>query len=605
MQPLLPLLLVVTVAAGPAGFVRRHPKKPEIDLGIEAQARAYEKACAAGEMASCVGLAGMYYFGYGVPADRSEAERLYRLGCDAGQAQGCLDLGTMYHNGDGVPQDPAAAAVLYRRACEKGLEDACSAAADLQAAIRGGRLLERGLLPRTACDAGDALHCHNLGMDYESGNGVREDWPRAAYFYDRACAAGHEESCEWLERLVRRARRGCRKGEARRCLGIGALHEMGLGVPQELLQATLLYQRACALGSADGCRHRARTIQALREACSSDAEERCPDLAVALRGWTALLLERRCASGDPESCSGLVALYREACQVEDPAACLDAARWAAGSRVLPDAGDLSLAWFRKACKGGSPEGCTAVADELTIAGAGRFSSFRGKDPIESRLLYEQACEAGWAEACRGLADIYADGAWVLPDLHMADTLYLRACQGGSPRACALLERRRVEPGGHAVPAAAHDGSGVVRGVLVYGSQGAPAPGVALVLCRMGETAPRTGLLPNQRLALDGDVARLGFAWVGESHQVDVTRSSLAPVSTDPSGQFEFAEVPEGDYAIAPLGNRTARDTCRVGVEGNERLPRRLSVMEGREVDVGRVTIDADFPTADLSGGSGG
>jgi hypothetical protein len=112
MQPLLPLLLVVTVAAGPAGFVRRHPKKPEIDLGIEAQARAYEKACAAGEMASCVGLAGMYYFGYGVPADRSEAERLYRLGCDAGQAQGCLDLGTMYHNGDGGsaggnPQRPA------------------------------------------------------------------------------------------------------------------------------------------------------------------------------------------------------------------------------------------------------------------------------------------------------------------------------------------------------------------------------------------------------------------------------------------------------------------------------------------------------------------
>ena len=81
------------------------------------------------------------------------------------------------------------------------------------------------------CDQGHGAACNNLGLAYQSGQGVVEDLEQARTAFQRACSDGFAEGCS----------------------NEGVLHEQGLGVPVNLGDAQRLYFQACQRGSALGC----------------------------------------------------------------------------------------------------------------------------------------------------------------------------------------------------------------------------------------------------------------------------------------------------------------------------------------------------------------
>ena len=76
-----------------------------------------------------------------------------------------------------------------------------------------------------------ALGCSNLGLLYQSGQGVNQDYQKAAQLYQKACDSG----------------------EAVGCFGLGFLYKNGQGVRQDFSTAKQYYGKACDLGFQIGC----------------------------------------------------------------------------------------------------------------------------------------------------------------------------------------------------------------------------------------------------------------------------------------------------------------------------------------------------------------
>ncbi len=84
---------------------------------------------------------------------------------------------------------------------------------------------------QTACDHGHAEACSNLGVMYEYGSNVKQDYSKAAGLYQKACNGGDANSCNWL----------------------GVMYHTGQGVKQDLSKSVALYRKACDGGNAQGC----------------------------------------------------------------------------------------------------------------------------------------------------------------------------------------------------------------------------------------------------------------------------------------------------------------------------------------------------------------
>lgn len=77
-----------------------------------------------------------------------------------------------------------------------------------------------------------ALACHNLGVSYDKGEGVRQDYRKAYELYKKTCDM---------------------KYGGLSCAALGSMYENGQGVRQNLSIAKQYYGKACDLGSQIGC----------------------------------------------------------------------------------------------------------------------------------------------------------------------------------------------------------------------------------------------------------------------------------------------------------------------------------------------------------------
>ncbi len=101
---------------------------------------------------SLLGL--MYYHGYGVKRDDSQAVKWFRRAADQGQAEAQFYLGVMSAEGQGAPQDYAEAVKWYR----------------------------------LAADHGEPRAQYNLGVSYAEGYGVEEDNVAAYMWFNLAAS---------------------------------------------------------------------------------------------------------------------------------------------------------------------------------------------------------------------------------------------------------------------------------------------------------------------------------------------------------------------------------------------------------------------------------
>lgn len=225
----------------------RHPPDPR-------RGNLLEKACAAGETASCFEVAREHRDSKR-PAD---ALRVLEIACEKGSGQACYEASESFRTGSEIPADPARAEVLAHKAVG-ALERDCAAPADEE--LRGGQNHPCGLLANL------------LG----SGRGAARDDERVFGLWQTACEQGCSESCRaigdprgyrglLLQRIdlgtTRGAqRRDCEQGNAWACAGAAAeIYLSGNEVSGDPTiakhyeeRATTLFLEACEKGEADAC----------------------------------------------------------------------------------------------------------------------------------------------------------------------------------------------------------------------------------------------------------------------------------------------------------------------------------------------------------------
>jgi TPR repeat protein len=109
---------------------------------------------------------------------------------------------------------------------------------------------------------------------YENGQGVTQDYARAAQLYDQACQGGYMRGCSNLgvmhrdgqgvtqdyARAAQLYEQACQGGYMGGCLNLGAAYYNGEGVSRDVDRALTLMRRACEGGNAQACGN-VRTIE--------------------------------------------------------------------------------------------------------------------------------------------------------------------------------------------------------------------------------------------------------------------------------------------------------------------------------------------------------
>jgi len=233
---------------------------------------AYERGCDAGDGAACK-QAGAAYF----RNDPPKADQYHEKACQLGNADGCLQMaGRMRER-----EDPAAKAKveelqrraeeLYAKRCSAGEAEGCSG---LGNALRRDQedkaeryYVQAAQMWKTRCERGDYEACYRLGIAHEEETGVPMDENRARQLFEEPCAKGHHASCAELAQLAKGSddkdddpraamlfERACNAGLEERmpCREAGFMFADGEGVPVDERRAARLLENGCNLGD-DWC----------------------------------------------------------------------------------------------------------------------------------------------------------------------------------------------------------------------------------------------------------------------------------------------------------------------------------------------------------------
>jgi uncharacterized protein len=265
-----------------------------------------------------------------------------------------------------------------------------------------------------SCSDGSAEACKDLGLMYESGNGVAKDEPRAVKLYRTACNAHYAKGCNDLgnmyldgrgvvkdaPRAIELYSEACNTGEPMGCSNLGNVYANGWDVPKDEPRAVELYTEACNAGNADGCFNLGNMY--------ADALGVAKDEPRAVELYT-----EACNAGNADGCFNLGNMYADALGV---------------AKDEPRAVEL----FTNACNAGVADGCFNLGN--------MYAGARGvaKDEAHAVELYRKACDAGQADSCTNLGTMYQLARGVSQDLPQAATLYRRACDAGSAEGCSDL-----------------------------------------------------------------------------------------------------------------------------------------------------------------------
>ncbi|OBV11243.1 trypsin-like serine protease [Erythrobacter dokdonensis] len=291
---------------------------------------------------------------------------------------------------------------------------------------------------RTACDEGKSSGCAALGLAYLTGAGVPQNRPLAEVLLREACDAD----------------------EGTACMGLGQLYLPRVAFSEEdkamLEQAGSAFDRGCRLGVLDACERVAAILDGTdevaadalrRDTCAKGGTASCRRLAddLSMRDESAAaqteaqrVFARLCRSGDRESCVSharwltqqqerdedsrspeLREIQSLGCRAGDGYLCHDLAMavFAEGSGP-PEQRVEALALFDRACDNESD-----------------FCSIR--TAIHARPLLVQGCEAGRAQDCYALGELYQAPGSPLESAADARAPMGKACEGGIIEACTI------------------------------------------------------------------------------------------------------------------------------------------------------------------------
>ena len=241
------------------GLLYAHGQGVPKDFGKAAEL--FQKAANQGHAGAQNNLGLLYEHGEGVTKDLGKAVELYQKAADQGNsvaknhlADAQNNLGALYEDGHGVPKDLGKAAELYQKAANQGN----------QTAIANLNRLSKPVEPKLS-DQGDAAAQFNLGVQYEHGQGVPQDFGKAVELFQKAADSGYADAQNHLGFLYQNGlgvpkdfgkaadlyQKAADQGNARAQYNLGLLYEGGQGVPKDLKKAAELYQKAANQGDQD------------------------------------------------------------------------------------------------------------------------------------------------------------------------------------------------------------------------------------------------------------------------------------------------------------------------------------------------------------------
>lgn len=210
-------------------------------------------------------LAQLYDAGAEVPRNYAEAARWYRAAAEQGHIAAQNRLGQYLHAGLGIARDPQAALEWLRRAADAGQDPAHGV--DLGRALEdGGGFAAAAEAYAKAAQAGSFDAAVSLGVLYQEGRGVTQDFARALELYGPAAEAGHPRAMNNLGLLLVRGdgteqdyaratalfRAAAEAGLKPAMTNLGVMYENGFGIAQSDALATEWYRRAGRLGQLPG-----------------------------------------------------------------------------------------------------------------------------------------------------------------------------------------------------------------------------------------------------------------------------------------------------------------------------------------------------------------
>jgi uncharacterized caspase-like protein len=167
-----------------------------------------------------------------------QAHELFAKASDLGSSIAAYDLGVIYMNGLDSEKDAAKATFWLKRGVELGDVHAITALG-LFYSIEPDRTHDAqayDLLKKAASE--DPIAMNSVGVFYEAGRQVAQDYAAARTWYERAAARGNEVAMR----------------------NLGSLYERGAGVPKDLVTARSWYEKAAAAGDKESRTH----LQALK-----------------------------------------------------------------------------------------------------------------------------------------------------------------------------------------------------------------------------------------------------------------------------------------------------------------------------------------------------
>lgn len=356
-------------------------------------------------------IATLYIKGLGFEVNGEKAAEWLQKAADLGDASAQFNLALMYSKGDLIARDFDKALPLAKAAAEQGHDKAQQLIDNLKESERdewmrqGVEYYKRGdfqnaaFLFRQSAGSGSAAAAFNLGLCYENGEGVRQDYQKALRWYTKGAELGHP-------------RAQCSAGVLCENGGEGEFEPR----PEEAFQ---WYLKAAEQGNA---RAQVLLASAYRRGFG------CEQDPVAAVQWYTRAAEQNYAQAQYEL--GLWYLERARdLNAEMQSEMLSRARQ----------------WLEKAADQGVEKARKVLAELIRMQGNGKenfveaVEAYKAGNHEKARELYAQCAEEGVAEATAALGQYYEKGeGGIAIDPHKAFEWYLKAAEQGSARALLFL-----------------------------------------------------------------------------------------------------------------------------------------------------------------------
>jgi TPR repeat protein len=422
------------------------------------------------------------------PAGGDRALRELRTRAEAGEAAAMYEYGLRHVQGEGMPQDGHAGYDWLLKAAERG-----HAQAQFLVGAMSTDPVTAARYRRIAAEQGHVGAQFDLGVCYETGQGVEADVAAAMHWYGRAMAQGNmaahynfgklwsfggdgvvdadthadwfraradegDAVAQWVaglchasggagaaqdaEEAVRYFQLGAAQGFGPAVCSLASRYEDGVGVPQDAERALGLYHRA-AMQNVPAAMYRLGCLARDGGVVPQDSAQAMTWLKKAAdAGWgEARVALRKMPEGDFSKARQLLAMAERASEGAAPPAKL---LWEFGKRVdEPDdveALPLAFALFLQAAQQEHTEAQLQVAVRY-LRGLGV-----GQDSAEAARWYQRAADHGSAPAQFALAQLHDSGNGVAQDADRARLLYGLAAQQGHREAQVKLGlRTTVQP----------------------------------------------------------------------------------------------------------------------------------------------------------------